>query len=123
MSYSVQKEIVLNALRENVVHPTADFLCDKIKTEYPNIGTATVYRNLKKMSMDGTIKKIDGLENATHYDHNTFEHYHFMCDKCKRIFDVPADIAPNIREKACKATGFVITDFDVILHGICNHCQ
>ncbi|MGN1125424.1 MAG: Fur family transcriptional regulator [Candidatus Gastranaerophilaceae bacterium] len=123
MSYSVQKEIVLKTLKENVVHPTAEYLCTKIKEEFPNVGTATVYRNLKKMSENGLIKRIDGLEPATHYDHNTHEHFHFMCDKCKRIYDVPSSIAPNIPQKATEATGFVITDYDVILHGICEHCK
>lgn len=85
MNYSAQKEIVLKALKDNVVHPTAEYLCERIREVYPTLGVATVYRNLNKMAEGGVIKKIDGLEQKAHFDHNTHEHYHMMCDKCKRI--------------------------------------
>ena len=71
MNYSVQNEIILNTLKENAVHPTAETLCSIIKEENPKIGVATVYRNLNKLADKGIIKRIDRLESATHFDHNT----------------------------------------------------
>lgn len=122
MNYSAQKEIVLKALKDNVVHPTAEYLCDRIREAYPTLGVATVYRNLNKMAEGGVIKKIDGLEQKAHFDHNTHEHYHMMCDKCKRIFDVSSNVAPNILEKTENEMHCKVTSYDVILHGICEDC-
>ena len=68
------------------------------------------------------IEKIDGLEQKAHFDHNTHEHYHMMCDKCKRIFDVSSDVAPNILEKTENEMHCKVTSYDVILHGICEDC-
>lgn len=123
MKYSVQNEIILKILKENVVHPTAEYLYDKIKEQYPTLGKATVYRNLSKMVEQNIIKKIDGLEISAHYDHNTFEHYHFICTKCGKIFDISSDIAPDLTKKIENVTGNSVEKCDFVVRGICKNCK
>ena len=125
MNYSRQREIIFDTLKRNAVHPTADRLYNIIKKEQPdsNIGIATVYRNLKKMADNGNIKKISGLEEAEHFDHNTHNHYHFLCDKCKEVYDIDEDVAPGIIELVRQKTGFTVDSFDIVFHGICNKCK
>lgn len=125
MNYSRQREIILDVLTRNAVHPTAEKLFQIIKNENPdtNIGIATVYRNLSKLADMGVIKRIEGLESAEHFDHNTHRHYHFLCDKCKRVFDINADVAPNLIENTTAQTGFKISGYDIVFHGICKDCQ
>ncbi|MBE7706572.1 MAG: transcriptional repressor [Cyanobacteria bacterium SIG30] len=118
-----QKEIILKTLQEFVVHPSAEELYKKISENYPEIGIATVYRNLNKMASDGTIKKIEGLSSQSHFDHNTFEHFHFICEKCGKIFDIPKEVAPEIVKKVEDNMGFKILNYDVILSGICKNCK
>ena len=98
MKYSKQREIVLKALEENVIHPTADELYKLIIKDFPNIGLATVYRNLNLLAEKGVIKKIYGLADAAHFDHNTHNHHHFICTKCNKIYDIPYDIASDIAD-------------------------
>ena len=119
---SKQKEVVLQALKDNVIHPTADELYKIISRTNSSIGSATVYRNLNTLAEERTIKKIDGLETPAHFDHNTHKHYHFICDKCKKIYDVSEDVAPNVDINASKETGFKITGHDITFHGICSEC-
>lgn len=123
MNYSKQRETILNTLKENVVHPTAEYLYEVLKKENSNISLATLYRNLNQLAENGIIKKIDGLESSSHYDHNTHEHYHFICDNCKKVYDISADVAPNLVKKAQEETGFTITNSDIVFHGICNNCK
>ncbi|MCD7780710.1 MAG: transcriptional repressor [Candidatus Gastranaerophilales bacterium] len=125
MNYSRQREIILDTLKRNAVHPTAEKLHAIIKEEHPdsNIGIATVYRNLKKMAEAGTIKKISGLEDAEHFDHNTCNHYHFICKKCKTVYDIEAGVAPFVIENTQQLTSFIITNYDIVFHGICKECQ
>ena len=78
LKYSKQRDSILKTLQENVVHPTADFIYAKAKEENPNISLATVYRNLNQLAENGDIKKISGLDNMTHFDHNTHKHFHFI---------------------------------------------
>ena len=125
MNYSRQREIIFDTLRRHAIHPTAERLYNIIKGEQPdsNIGIATVYRNLRRMANSGSIKKISGLEDAEHFDHNTHTHYHFLCKKCNRVFDIDAKVAPEIIEKKKKETGFIINSYDIVFHGICKDCQ
>ena len=125
MNYSRQREIILDTLTRNAVHPTAERLLEIIREEQPdsNIGIATVYRNLRKLADRGNIKRISGLEDSEHFDHNTHTHYHFLCNECKRVFDIEENIAPEIIKNTQKQTGFVISDYDIVFHGTCKDCQ
>ena len=82
MKYSKQRELVLQTLQQNVVHPTADYIYAVLHKEYPSISLATVYRNLNQLAEMNVIRKIVGLDASTRYDHNTHKHYHFICSKC-----------------------------------------
>ncbi len=123
MNYSKQREIILDTLKSNVVHPTAEYIYEILKKEDSKISLATLYRNLNQLAENGLIKKIDGLESSSHYDHNTHAHYHFICDNCKKVFDVSCDIAPDIVKKIEDETGFIVSSHDIIIHGICKNCK
>lgn len=123
MNYSKQREKILGTLRANAVHPTAEYIYGIMKRKDPNVSLATVYRNLNQLANLGVIKRIEGLESSVHYDHNTHEHYHFICDNCKKIFDIEADIAPNIKLNTQKQTGFLVLGHEITFHGLCSECQ
>lgn len=123
MNYSKQREIILDTLSKNAIHPTAEALLEFLKRDDSNVGMTTLYRNLNQLADAGLIKKIDGLEPSAHFDHNTFEHYHFICEKCKKIYDIPSSVAPDLVKNTTEATGFDITSHDIVFHGICSECK
>lgn len=123
MNYSKQREKILEVLTNNAVHPTAEKMLEFLKDEDANIGMTTLYRNLNQLAQAGLIKKIDGLENSAHFDHNTFEHYHFICENCHKVFDIPFDVAPGVEKNARMATGFDINSHDIVFHGTCSECK
>lgn len=123
MNYSKQREKILEVLSNNAVHPTAERLLEILKDEDTSIGMTTLYRNLNQLANAGLIKKIDGLEASAHYDHNTFDHYHLICVECKKVFDIPSDVAPNLVKNTQAATGFDIINHDIVFHGICSECK
>lgn len=123
MNYSKQREKILDVLSHNAVHPTVEELLELLKCENANVGLTTLYRNLNQLADAGIIKKIDGLESSAHFDHNTYEHYHFICKKCGKVFDIPSDVAPDLEKNTRMATGFDITFHDIVFHGICSECK
>ncbi|MEI3271013.1 MAG: transcriptional repressor [Candidatus Gastranaerophilaceae bacterium] len=123
MNYSKQREIILDTLSKNAIHPTAEALLEFLKRDNSNVGMTTLYRNLNQLADAGLIKKIDGLEPSAHFDHNTFEHYHFICEKCKKVYDIPSSVAPDLVKNTTEATGFDITSHDIVFHGICSECK
>ena len=123
MNYSKQRKKILDTLTCNAVHPTAESLLEILKSEGSNIGITTLYRNLNQLAEAGMIKKIDGLEPSAHFDHNTHEHYHFICNVCKKVYDVSSEVAPDLVKNTRMATGFDITNCDIIFHGVCSECK
>ncbi len=121
MNYSKQRQMILDTLEEYAVHPSAEQLYEKVHMKDKTISKGTLYRNLNQLSEQGIIKKIDGLENSAHFDHNTHEHYHFICNKCKRIYDIEKEDVhiPAIKNEE----GFIITNRDIIFKGICRECN
>lgn len=84
---------------------------------------ATVYRNLNQMAELGIIKKISGLHESSHFDHKTHQHHHFTCKKCHKIYDIPHDIIPDIKDTIFTKTGMIVDECEILLRGICNDCQ
>ncbi len=123
MKYSRQREIILDKLKANAVHPTAEYLYSILKKENSTISLATLYRNLNQLEEHGIIKRIDGLETSSHYDHNTHTHYHFICDNCKKVYDINSDIAPELVRRAEEETKFKVLGHDIVFHGICSECK
>lgn len=123
MNYSKQREVILDTLKKNVVHPTAETLYSILQKEYPDVSKATLYRNLSQLADAGIIKKIDGLEAPAHFDHNTFLHYHFICERCGNVFDVSSGVAQDVIMNAEEETGFKITSHEIVFRGLCKDCQ
>lgn len=123
MKHSRQRDLVLKALQENVVHPTADYLYAIIKKSDPNISLATVYRNLNLLAKKGIIRRIESLDHVTRFDHNTHNHYHFVCSQCNKVYDVPYDVTPELADKVTAMTGLAIESYDISFKGICPDCK
>ncbi len=123
MRNSKQKDIVLLALDEYRVHPTADELYQYIHKEHAEIGIATVYRNLNKFAEKGIIKKIIGLDGSSHFDSCIEPHFHFICNCCGRVYDIPGDIGKDLIAKAEEFTDCKISSMDITFRGLCGNCE
>ena len=119
MRYSRQREALVRLLLSTKSHPDAEWLYEGLKKEYPNISLGTVYRNLRQLADAGEILELS-YGQASHFDGDLSPHYHFQCDLCKRIYDIPSgDISLNIKSEP----GFEINGFKLVLNGICCNCK
>ena len=123
MRNTKQKDIILNSLRKMDIHPTADELYKYIHEEHAEIGVATVYRNLSKLTEKGEIRKISGLDGSSHYDWNLEPHYHFFCNCCGKIHDVTQAIAPDLIARAECVTDCKILSLEITFRGLCKECE
>ncbi len=123
MRYSQQRENIKKGLEKFCIHPSAEQLYAKLKPENPTLSLATVYRNLNYLATKGVIKRIDGLSEQVHYDHNTIEHYHIICQNCGKIMDLPPEMAEGFKKVLNNQTDFEITSYDILVKGICYECR
>ena len=123
MRYSRQRALILQALRQNPVHPTAEELYALIKPLEPNISLATVYRNLNLLAAQDLILKFGSLSGTARFDYCTDEHYHFICTNCGKVFDLPAKVASHLLQQASAQSGFDIRSCDLLFQGLCPQCN
>ena len=90
--YSQQRELILNAVRQNPVHPSADDIYHIVKQQNSNISLGTVYRNLNYLSDNGFIKKIQIPNAPDRFDGRTEPHCHMICQKCGKVYDLSCHI-------------------------------
>jgi len=120
---TVQRQIILDALRNLKTHPAIDEIYAEIHKEHPSISKTTVYRNLRKIANDGLIRKVslpDGLER---YDGCIDPHYHFKCKECGGIFDVNIQYLTDINDMVHAKHGFSVDEHDMVFSGLCVKCK
>jgi len=119
---TVQRQLVLSAMEELNIHATAEQVYEHISKNHPTISKATVYRNLSQLTESGELLNIGCFDGSAHYDHQCHEHYHFMCNACKRIFDVEGDLS-DISGRFKGTEEFNITGFSISFSGLCKSCE
>ena len=122
-NYSKKREVILDKVLGTKCHPSADWIYESLKQDYPDLSLATVYRNLKLFKAEGRIGSLIGITGQERFDGNTEPHGHFVCRKCSMIVDIPlseyrADdfVCPKEIEDA------KIERFEVSLYGVCMIC-
>lgn len=120
---TLQRSVILESVIKLHDHATADEVYKDIMKLHPSISKATVYRNLEQLSADGAIRRVETPGGADHYDDRLDDHYHIICDKCGRVFDIELDKVMDLREKVINSHGFRITGCNIIFSGICPECM
>ena len=120
---TVQRELVLNAVRSLQNHATAEEIYRLIIKNHPSIGKATVYRNLNYLAEEGVIRKVQIPGSPDRFDHICRSHYHVICEKCGQLFDVDMDLQPGLIDKIKDTHGIQFLDYDILFRGICPDCR
>lgn len=103
-------------------HPTAEDVYEHVHEHHPGVGKATVYRNLKQLSERGSLKRIESVNRADHYDHQCHEHYHIQCQQCNAVYDMELGYMDYLNS-IVTPEDFVIKGHDIVFKGICPKCR
>lgn len=119
---SRQRDAILENLLNRQDHPTADMIYMDIRKEIPNISLGTVYRNLSLLADKGDISRLPLSGKAERFDGITEFHYHFVCQECGEIRDLPMDCITEINQAAQKICDGIVTGHDTFFYGLCANC-
>ena len=124
--FSTQKKLIEQAVQE-LDHPTASEVYERIRQEYPKISLGTVYRNLNEMALTGQVARLSFSGEPDRYDCNAKEHFHMVCSECGEIFDagdcIPQEVIRQMDEALLQAAGFEVKAHDLLFHGRCSSCR
>ena len=119
---SRQRERILELLKSTDTHPTAGSIYDHLKQEFKDLSMGTVYRNLNILLEQGLVTKIDFGSTFDRFDGNVDPHYHFLCEGCKSILDLPLEVDESLNQKVDTLTGSKTRFHRVEFFGKCNQC-
>ena len=122
-NFSRKREAILQKIRGSHIHPTAEWVYQELKNEYPDLSLGTVYRNLTRFKEDGTIRSRGVINGQEHFDGELYAHDHFLCMECGQILDLarPAFLEESI-EHLEKTGNLVVRSYDLLLRGTCPAC-
>ncbi len=115
---SAQRLAVLEYLSSCECHPTADEIYSRLVRDYPTLSRTTVFSCLRLFAEKGLLNDIDISADSTRYDSALRKpHAHFICRKCRRIFDIPFDM-----ESLSAPDNFECDNVNVFFKGLCPEC-
>lgn len=120
---SKQRTRIMELLRSTDTHPTADWIYEQLKKEFPSLSLGTVYRNLSFLVDQGDVKKIHFGSTYDRFEANVKPHYHLICESCGKILDLEMPIYNDLNEQAKKLTTFTIHHHKLEFFGICQECR
>jgi Fe2+ or Zn2+ uptake regulation protein len=122
MKYSKQRNMVMETVINNPIHPTAEQVYAILRKQCPTISLGTVYRNLNFLSEIGTLRKIPVSDGCDRFDARLDRHFHAICDDCGVVYDVDLPIPLTLEQDVLEQDGFSVRQFDVTLKGVCKSC-
>jgi len=123
LKHSRQRDAIKNLLKDVACHPSAEWIYENVKKDFPKISLATVYRNLNLLCDTGEAVRIDVGDGTVRYDGYVKNHYHFLCSKCRRVIDVSEDEISHINSEIEKKHGVSVERHSIVFFGKCNECK
>src|SRR5215217_3171508 len=117
-----QREVVLQVIREEIEHLTANEVFDKAKHLLPSISFATVYNSLRYLKEAGHIAEIQFGNGASRFDRMTSRHDHAICTQCGKLVDIEMEHPAELVQLAAEYSNFKPETLEFTLRGLCPEC-
>ena len=115
-----QRAVILDVLRADKCHHTADEIFDLAKQRLPGISRATVYNNLKALEEEKIIRRITAEGTKDRYDNAFIPHGHLFCTRCSEVLDFEI---PNFAERLELIAGDAIDSYELKVRYVCGKCK
>jgi Fur family ferric uptake transcriptional regulator len=122
---SRQREAILDVFFSAEKHITVEELFNMMKKTVPEIGYATVHRNLSLLCECGLADEIKiGKQKARYEPKFGHEHHdHLICIKCGKFIEVNDTKIESLQDKLAAANDFIPVRHKLEIYGICNKCK
>ncbi|MCH5197492.1 MAG: transcriptional repressor [Oscillospiraceae bacterium] len=121
-----QKEVLLEYLTQTRDTPQSiEEIALALKNRGEDLGKSTIYRLIKKLSDDGSVKyfsegkrflyQLFGGEECHH-------HLHLKCTSCGKLMHMDHEQSEKIIENIYGENGFSVNESDTTLFGKCGEC-
>ncbi len=124
---TTQRKVVLNAMLDHQdEHLTVEEIYQVVKKTNPEIGLATVYRNIQLLSDMRIVEKLNLDDGFTRYElaneDEVHRHHHLICEECGVVIEVKEDLMGSIEKSFKESYGFTVHDHQAKFFGVCEDC-
>lgn len=125
-----QRIAIVRELADDLSHPTAQSLFERLRPAFPTMSFATVYNTLDALARCGLTGSLH-LGGAVRFDPNTEPHDHAVCDVCGVVIDIHGSHAGRAVEAGAGESvlarragpGFRVVREERIFRGSCSRCS
>lgn len=122
-----QRRAILDVLVENQSkHLSTENIYELVKSKFPDVGLATIYRTLQLFDDYDMIKKLNFGDGCYRYELSEDEkhqHHHLICIKCGNVYEFDDDLLEELEQKIKVKNNFKVLDHMVKFMGYCQKCQ
>lgn len=120
---TIQRAIIYETLIRDKSHPSAQQLHKKVRRRIPHISFGTVYRTLNLLKEQGVVLELPLGNDASRWDGNRAPHYHFICESCQKIIDLPFVVRRDLDRKLERGSDLKVFNHRLEFYGLCAQCQ
>ncbi len=121
--FSRKREAILNCMRGTTCHPTAEWVYQQLKPQFPDLSLGTVYRNIAAFKAEGVIDSVGVVNGLERYDANTQPHSHVVCRRCGAVIDAETvELPQDLLDRVQADTGCEIDGYQISFSGTCQNC-
>ena len=112
-----QRLAILKEL-EKSGHANIDEIYENVKSSFPSISLATIYKNIISLKEENIISEVCH-PNKNKYEVSKEPHAHFICKKCGFVEDIDLDnaLTNSVNQK------YPNSQKELYIYGICNNCK
>ena len=118
-----QRIAIVRELADDLSHPTAQALFERLRPAYPTMSFATVYSTLDVLVDHGLAGSLaaDESSRAVRFDPNVEPHHHAICDACGTVVDIPVE-GELAAAPTATVEGFRVLREERTYRGLCHRC-
>ena len=123
-NYSRKRQAIYELLLSTKEHPSAEWIYNSLKSEYPDLSLGTVYRNLKVLEENQVVKSVAVVGGCERYDARMSQHSHFVCKRCGKVEDIfYCEDMTDLLEIIHISSDHHIDNYNLIFYGNCSKCS